>query len=238
MNTKNYNPDARLTKKILILEPHLDDFEVGLSVWLKKMSSFKLDIHIVTFCEGRREQTSQERADRLQKRLDNLELFKVKYPNLKIWNWRMKFKDTELDGISMGALIVEFHKFFDSLVVPHVQNFDYFKEIYFPQEDLHVDHSIVNKIGKILTRNFKGKVFEYIIQNSNYKNDFTYNTEIKTEFTFGDDVLAKNFIEVCLYPHEKVYFQNIVHIQKGFDGKYISDKLNLIKDIFVASDRI
>ena len=37
-----------------------------------------------------------------------------------------------------------------------------FKEVYFNQADLHPDHRIVNQIGKILTRQYKGKVFEFI----------------------------------------------------------------------------
>lgn len=230
------NEPKNRIKKILILEPHLDDMEIGLSVWLKKMAMYQMEIHIVTFCYGRDEENGKERV---KKRLENLELFKKEYPNLTIYNWYLhNMKDTTLDNYSIGYLIKEFSNLFDCNIKDYVAEFDFFKEIYIPQFDLHPDHTIVNQIGKILTRKFKGKVFEYIIRNSEYTNEHKYNTEIKTEFDFNNKNSVSKYIETCMYPTENIYFQNILHIQKNFDGKYISDRLNLIKDVFVASDRL
>ena len=230
------NEPKNRIKKILILEPHLDDMEIGLSVWLKKMAMYQMEIHIVTFCYGRDEENGKERV---KKRSENLELFKKEYPNLTIYNWHLRdMKDTTLDNYSIGYLIKEFSNLFDCNIKDYVAEFDFFKEIYIPQADLHLDHTRVNQIGKILTRKFKRKVFEYIIRNSEYTNDHKYNTEIKTEFDFNNKNSVSKYIETCIYPTENIYFQNILHIQKNFDGKYISDKLNLIKDVFVASDRL
>ena len=238
MNTKNKIITDKFTKKILILEPHLDDFEIGLSVWLKKQAAYKIEIHIISFCSGRPDQTKEEKEERSFYRGTNLEYFKNEYPNIKIHNWFMGYDDTTLDIIGMGRLTNAFWNLFESCILPYVGSYDFLKEVYFPQADLHPDHEMINKLGRIITRNFKGKVFEYIIQNSNYSGEYVYNSEIKTEFNFEDKELSKKFIDCCLFPHENVYFQQILHKQKQFDGKYISDKLNLIKDVFVASDRI
>ena len=237
MRTETEKFAQRMTKKVMILEPHLDDFEVGLSVWLKKMANYKIEIHLVTFCSGRpnEEVINQER---LNKRLENLEFFKKEYPNISIYNHRMNFGDTTLEDYSIGYLINCFYELFEKYISGYVSNLDFFKEFYITQSDLHPDHEIINKIGKILTRTFKGKVFEYIIRNSDYSNNFNYNTEIKTEYDWNSENHIAKFITPCLYPTEKIYYQNIVHVQKSYDGKYISDKLNLIKDVFVASDRI
>lgn len=228
----------KFVKKILVLEPHLDDFEIGLSIWLKKQAAYKIEIHIVSFCSGRPTQTKEEKEERIKFRNKNLEYFKKEYPNIKIHNWFMGYDDTTLDQLGMGKLTNNFWNLFESFVLPYIGNFDFIKEVYFPQADLHPDHEIINKLGKIITRKFKGKVYEYIIQNSNYLNEYVYNTEIKTEYNFDDKDLAKTFIEVGIYPNENIYFQQLLFRQKGFDGKYISDKLNLIKDVFVASDKI
>ena len=228
----------KFVKKILVLEPHLDDFEIGLSVWLKKQKNLKIEIHLVTFCSGRPEQTTEERLLRSKVREENIKFFAQLYPTIKIINYNLNLEDTTLDTYSMGSLILKFYDLFDSKISNFVENFDFFKEIYFVQSDLHTDHNIINKLGKIITRKFKGKVYEYIIQNSNYLNEYVYNTEIKTEYNFDDKDLAKTFIEVGIYPNENIYFQQLLFRQKGFDGKYISDKLNLIKDVFVTSDKI
>lgn len=225
----------RNVKKVLVLEPHIDDLELGLSIWLKKNSFTPLEIYLVTFCNGRNDDSNN--LDRANKRKENLEFFKKEYPNIKFHTWNFGLSDTTLEDYSIGYLLDKFYKLLDKEIIPLVGNFSFFKEIYFSQADLHPDHEIVNKIGKILTRTFKGRVFEYIIRSSNYSNEHIYNSEIKTEFNFNDDT-SKRFIECCMYPGEKIYFQKVLHTQKNFDGKYISDRLNLIKDVFIASDRI
>ena len=38
----------RYTRKILIIEAHLDDFEIGMSAWLAKMAGYPTEIMLVT----------------------------------------------------------------------------------------------------------------------------------------------------------------------------------------------
>lgn len=216
-------------RKYLILEAHLDDFEIGMSAWLQKAASYPSEITLVTFCRGRGQDV--EDGNRLHYRTKNLEKFHNCYPKIQITNIRLEMVDTRLDACSMGALINNFYakmgKTFDIS--------DY-KEIYFHQQDLHDDHNIVNKIGKIITRQYKGKVFEFIITNSGYMSEFTkYNTEIKVPYIFKDEKYSEMFIYPGLFPTEKTSLQQLLYGQKSFDGKYISDKFNLIKDIFVAN---
>lgn len=216
-------------RKYLILEAHLDDFEIGMSAWLQKAASYPSEITLVTFCRGRGQDV--EDANRLYYRNKNLENFRNWNPNIQINNIHLDFIDTRLDACSMGTII-------NKLYASMGKNFDIgeYKEIYFHQQDLHDDHNIVNKIGKILTRQYKGKVFEFVITNSGYMSEFTkYNTEIKVEYKFKDERYSEMFIYPCLFPTEKTSLQQVLYGQKAFDGKFISDKFNLIKDIFVAN---
>lgn len=215
-------------RKYLILEGHLDDFEIGMSAWLQKAASYPSEIHLVTFCRGRGQDV--EDANRRYYRTQNLEKFKKLYPNIEIVNYHLDFVDTRLDACSMGTII---NKLYATLKPFDVSDY---KEIYFHQEDLHTDHTIINKIGKIITRNYKGKVFEFIITNSGYMSEFTkWNTEIKVEYKFRDEDYSQKYIYPGLFPTEKTFLQELLYGQKSFDGKFISDKFNLIKDIFVAN---
>lgn len=227
--TKVDNMDKeRFKRKYLILEAHLDDFEIGMSAWLHKVSSYPTEITLVTFCSGRG--NTEEDLKRLQYREENLKKFKAWYPNISIENIKIGMVDTRMDTASISTIIASLYA--------KIKHFDIneYKEIYIHQADLHPDHEIVNKIGKIITRSFKGKVFEYLITNSGFMSDkAAYNTEIKVEYKFKDENYSKKFIYPCLFPTEKTSLQQTLYGQKSFDGKYISDKFNLIKDIFVVN---
>ena len=218
----------RNLREILILEAHLDDFEIGMSTWLQKQAQVPTKITLVTFCsEGRNGENGIERNT---KRKENLDLFKKLYPNIEIENIKLGYSDLVLDAMSMSSVIITLSNKFDMELYR-------FKEVYFNQSDLHTDHRIVNQIGKVLTRNFKGKVFEFIIKNSVYCSDsYSYNTEIKSVYLYSNDTYSEKFIYPCLYPSEKTKLQDILYNQKNYDGKYISDRFNLIKDVYVSTD--
>lgn len=226
----------RYTRKILIVEAHLDDFEIGMSAWLAKMAGYPTEITLVTFCQGINNSAEEDKL-RLEYRESNLNGFKKLYPNVKINNIRMGYKDTELDSVSLGKLIKSFYDAVEKNESLKGFNLNHFKEIYFHQADLHTDHTIVNKIGKILTRQYKGKVFEFIITNSGYFSDtINFNTVIRVDYKFNVESFSQKFIYPCVYPTEKTSLQQILYCQKGYDGKYITDRFNLIKDVFVVGD--
>lgn len=229
------------TRNILILEAHLDDFEIGMSVWLQKMGSHPTRIDLITFCKGRESSESLGDSDeknkkRMEYRLNNLKLFKKLYPNIEIINHVLNFTDTSLENVSINHILKEVYAFPGIQLGQEVNLYSY-KEVYFTQGDLHPDHTKVNQIGKILTRNYKGRVFEYIITNSGYISDTSkINTEIKAEYRFKDEKYSEKYIYPCLFPTEKTSLQQILYGQKAFDGKFISDKFNLIKDVFVTGN--
>ena len=225
----------RHTRKILIIEAHLDDFEIGMSTWLAKMAGYPTEIMLVTFCQGINN-SAEEDKKRLDYRIKNIESFKKLYPNVKINNIRLGYRDTEMDSFSVGKIIDSFYS-----AVERIDNKTFnpnqFKEVYFNQADLHPDHRIVNQIGKILTRQYKGKVFEFIITNSGYfSEESLYNTVIRADYKFNIESYSEKYIYPCLFPTEKTSLQQILYGQKGYDGKFITDKFNLIKDVFVVGD--
>ena len=225
----------RHTRKILIIEAHLDDFEIGMSAWLAKMAGYPTEIMLVTFCQGIGN-SAEEDKKRLDYRIKNLETFKKLYPNVNINNIRLGYRDTEMDASSVGKIIDSFYGAVE-LVDGTTFNIGKYKEIYFNQADLHPDHKIVNQIGKILTRQYKGKVLEFIITNSGYfSEEAMYNTLIRVEYKFNIESYSEKYIYPCLFPTEKTSLQQILYGQKGYDGKFISDKFNLIKDVFVVGD--
>lgn len=225
----------RHTRKILIIEAHLDDFEIGMSAWLAKMAGYPTEITLVTLCQGINNYAEEDKK-RLDYRIKNLESFKKLYPNVKINNIRLGYRDTELDSFSIGKIIDSFYS-----AIERVDKKTFFvnqyKEIYFHQTDLHPDHRIINQIGKIITRQYKGKVFEFIITNSGYfSEEAIYNTVIRADYKFNVESFSEKYIYPCLFPTEKTSLQQILYGQKCYDGKFITDKFNLIKDVFVVGD--
>lgn len=226
----------RHTRRILVVEAHLDDFEIGMSAWLAKMAGYPTEITLVTFCGGRKNDKAIDIQNRLDYRENNIEKFKKLYPNVIINNLILGYNDTELDMYSIGKII---ENFFNTLKDYDGTTFNpgKYKEIYINQADLHSDHTIVNQIGKILTRQYKGKVFEFIVTNSGYfSEDAAYNTVIRADYKFNVESYSEKYIYPCLFPTEKTSLQQILYGQKGYDGKYITDKFNLIKDVFVVGD--
>ena len=228
---KNREDFGRIRNKreYLVLEAHLDDFEIAMSTWLQKQANVPTKITLVTWCSAGRD--FENGVSRKNKRQKNLDYFKSIYPNIEIENLHLQFIDLELEKATKSQLI--------QALYARIKDFDIekYKEIYFHQADLHPDHTAINVVGKILTRNFKGKVFEFIIKNSIYCSDsYNYNTEIKAEYKYSDDRYSEKFIYPCLYPSEKTKLQHILYNQKNYDGKYVSDRFNLIRDIFVSQD--
>ena len=152
-------------KRYVVLEPHVDDFELGcLPLILKNSKPFidvhtpVAEVHILSFCLGRNEENWKLRANARTKTIELLQ----KRGILVEWrNIPNKKYDTELN---------------DSLINAHCEYINFYigqnlvkKGFIFliPQIDLHPDHNHVNLVGKIISRKFINKpVLEYIIWNS------------------------------------------------------------------------
>ena len=152
-------------KRYVVLEPHVDDFELGcLPLILKNSKPFidvhtpVAEVHILSFCLGRNEENWKLRANARTKTIEILQ----KRGILVEWrNIPTKKYDTELN---------------DSLINDHCEYINFYirqnlvkKGFIFliPQIDLHPDHNHVNLVGKIISRKFINKpVLEYIIWNS------------------------------------------------------------------------
>lgn len=222
-----------IARKYLVIEPHIDDFEIAMSVWLKKQAQFPSEIYVITLCNGRE---NRDAISRTQKREENIKLFKTLYPNITIHWYNAGYGDLTLESLNTAKLIKGFDQTLQTAGLNGLDDLNGFKEIYIPQEDNHPDHVKCNSLGKILTRNYRGKVFEFIIKNSQYMSDGIYNTQIRTEYKFANKNDNEKYIDCCLYPSEKTSFQFTLYAQKSYDGKFISDKFNLIKDIFVVGE--
>ena len=149
----------------VVLEPHIDDFELGaLSFILKNAGVYKNEhtpvaiVSVITFCLGKDE---KDRSKRFQQREKIIELLRRKGVLVE---WRC-FPNAGFDLSLNDSKINDFCEYTDYYIRHNVDTKEY--NFMFPQEDLHNDHNIINKVGKILARKmFNKPVIEYIIWNS------------------------------------------------------------------------
>ena len=149
----------------VILEPHIDDFELGaLSFILKNAGAYKNEhtpvaiVSVITFCTGKDE---KDRSKRFQQRGKTIELLRKRGILVE---WRC-FPNAGFDLSLNDSKINDFCEYTDYYIRHNVDTKEF--NFMFPQEDLHNDHNIINKVGKILARKmFNKPVIEYIIWNS------------------------------------------------------------------------
>ena len=149
----------------VILEPHIDDFELGTLPFILKNSGVYKNEHtpvaivsIITFCTGKDE---KDRSKRFQQREKTIEILRRRGILVE---WRC-FPNAGFDLSLNDSKINDFCEYTD-YYIRHIVNTKEFNFM-FPQEDLHNDHNVINKVGKILARKmFNKPVIEYIIWNS------------------------------------------------------------------------
>lgn len=149
----------------VVLEPHIDDFELGaLSFILKNAGAYKNEhtpvamVYVITFCTGRDE---KDRSRRFQQRGKTIELLR-KRGILVEW---VCFPNAGFDLSLVDSKINDFCEYVNYYTKYSINTKEYI--FMFPQEDLHIDHNVINKVGKILARRmFNKPVIEYIIWNS------------------------------------------------------------------------
>lgn len=149
----------------VVLEPHIDDFELGaLSFILKNAGAYKNEhtpvamVSVITFCTGKDE---KDRSKRFQQRGKTIELLRRR-GILVEW---VCFPNAGFDLSLNDSKINDFCEYTDYYIRHNVDTKGF--NFMFPQEDLHNDHNIINKVGKILARKmFNKPVIEYIIWNS------------------------------------------------------------------------
>ena len=149
----------------VILEPHIDDFELGALPFILKNSGVYKNEHtpvaivsVITFCTGKDE---KDRSKRFQQREKTIEILRRRGILVE---WRC-FPNAGFDLSLNDSKINDFCEYIDYYIRHNVDTKEF--NFMFPQEDLHNDHNIINKVGKILARKmFNKPVIEYIIWNS------------------------------------------------------------------------
>ena len=149
----------------VVLEPHIDDFELGtLPFILKNAGVYKNEhtpvaiVSVITFCTGKDE---KDRSKRFQQRGKTIELLRRR-GILVEW---VCFPNAGFDLSLNDSKINDFCEYTDYYIRHNGDTKEF--NFMFPQEDLHNDHNIINKVGKILARKmFNKPVIEYIIWNS------------------------------------------------------------------------
>ena len=201
----------------VVLEPHIDDFELGaLSFILKNAGVYKNEhtpvaiVSVITFCTGKDE---KDRSKRFQQREKTIELLRRRGILVE---WRC-FPNAGFDLSLNDSKINDFCEYTDYYIRHNVDTKEF--NFMFPQEDLHNDHNIINKVGKILARKmFNKPVIEYIIWNSKD----------------NPNIIPTNWnIEINLDENDKDILIDIRKIYKeDFDklnNSNYNDKYNLIK---------
>ena len=149
----------------VVLEPHIDDFELGTLPFILKNSGVYKNEHtpvaivsVITFCTGKDE---KDRSKRFQQREKTIEILRRRGILVE---WRC-FPNAGFDLSLNDSKINDFCEYTDYYIRHNVDTKEF--NFMFPQEDLHNDHNIINKVGKILARKmFNKPVIEYIIWNS------------------------------------------------------------------------
>ena len=149
----------------VILEPHIDDFELGTLPFILKNSGVYKNEHtpvaivsVITFCTGKDE---KDRSKRFQQREKTIEILRRRGILVE---WRC-FPNAGFDLSLNDSKINDFCEYTDYYIRHNVDTNEF--NFMFPQEDLHIDHNVINKVGKILARRmFNKPVIEYIIWNS------------------------------------------------------------------------
>ena len=149
----------------VVLEPHIDDFELGTLPFILKNSGVYKNEHtpvaivsVITFCTGKDE---KDRSKRFQQREKTIEILRRR-GILVEW---VCFPNAGFDLSLNDSKINDFCEYTDYYIRHNVDTKEF--NFMFPQEDLHNDHNIINKVGKILARKmFNKPVIEYIIWNS------------------------------------------------------------------------
>ena len=149
----------------VILEPHIDDFELGaLSFILKNAGAYKNEhtpvaiVSVLTFCTGK---DANDRSRRFQQR-EKIIIELLRRRGILV-DWRC-FPNAGFDLSLNDSKINDLCEYINYYIKYNNTNEFIFM---FPQEDLHNDHNVINKVGKILARRmFNKPVIEYIIWNS------------------------------------------------------------------------
>ena len=201
----------------VVLEPHIDDFELGtLPFILKNAGVYKNEhtpvaiVSVITFCTGKDE---KDRSKRFQQRGKTIELLR-KRGILVEW---VCFPNAGFDLSLVDSKINDFCEYVNYYTKYSINTKEY--NFMFPQEDLHNDHNVINKVGKILARRmFNKPVIEYIIWNSKD----------------NPSIIPTNWnIEINLDENDKDILIDIRKIYKeDFDklnNSNYNDKYNLIK---------
>jgi LmbE family N-acetylglucosaminyl deacetylase len=207
--------------RILVLEPHIDDLELGCSVLLEKLiaTGRRVHVHVITFCVGRKFGNPK----RKEVRAKNLAAYN-ELGNFSIsWETPLDYNDTFLDDKCINKMVG---------FIGEADKINNFNLLLIPQSDCHRDHRIVNEIGKIAARETFPKVMEYIIMNS-----FPAIIEKPIWNTIyvspNNKKASKRALDVCLNYSDIGEFQaESVLIQKrefSVDGPL--DRFNVIKNI-------
>ena len=201
----------------VILEPHIDDFELGaLSFILKNAGAYKNEhtpvaiVSVITFCTGKDE---KDRSKRFQQREKIIELLRRRGI---LVDW-VCFPNAGFDLSLVDSKINDFCEYVNYYTKYSINTKEY--NFMFPQEDLHNDHNIINKVGKILARKmFNKPVIEYIIWNSKD----------------NPSIISTNWnIEINLDENDKDILNDIRKIYKEdfnkLNNSNYNNKYNLIK---------
>ena len=203
-------------KHLLVFEPHIDDMELGLSIYLEQIKE-EFTLTIVTMC-GLGNTRKGRNQDRINKRLDNIDTIKKKCKEVQwIRIEKIDFGDTT-NGIGWAQEIRE------AFTPKHKYT------MFYCTKDLHPDHNRMYDAIRILTRPNKAYIqteieIEYIIENSRDQTElFVSNYEVSIGGT-EEDVTKTFSYNSCLFPGEDL----IVDDQKDLRDNKITDYFKIVK---------
>lgn len=222
-------------KRILILEPHIDDMELGCSVLLEFLKP-GAEIDIITFCYGTNKDNHRERQLKRDQNIKVWEDQELMVTNKLIHKDKSKIKDTKLKMHDINLYCKQVSK----LTTYGLSDYDL---ILIPQKDLHNDHRIVNEVGLILTRSFGKTIWEYLIMNS-FPEDCNeyYNPKYNIQFSvpFGMDGGFNNQVDrvlgVCEFPTENSCKSKALKRQKNRGENYLRDRFNIIRYDIIGNE--
>jgi LmbE family N-acetylglucosaminyl deacetylase len=199
MKVKNIH--TKIAQNILIVSAHMDDEITGLGGFILKHSEEK-NIYIISICKGRKGQEN----DRITSFSNIMDTLNVTYSFLEYNDLTLSLSDIPDIATKIDEIIKLF--FIDTVFIPC-------------ESDIHQEHMIVSKAGKIAARPFTHvkNLYEYHIPGSNnFSLDTSYNTYFDVT-TFKDEKLDL----IKKYNTEKINLDLIIH-DMLYSGHMIDSK--------------
>lgn len=189
-------------KKLLIIQAHIDDMEIGMGAYLLSKVKFLEEIYIVTICGNGRNgsvEVIENQSLRLQEHKRFLDSLRKENPKLKVKELKLNYHDLETTDIHTLMKIL----------MKNIENLKGYNAVFSPTNDFHDEHNKARIMAHLLSREGNFNIpwrFEFIID---------YNTiSLSSVFPF-DYIPTFEQKELFKWKSEKVFESKLMVVKNN-----------------------